>query len=926
MNIVRSLGEIRKNRAQFKEWELEQRQKEAKREELAKINPPSEEELKQAKQFGKTVIDVVNVMDQHSEDVAQNIETAVQIPMTIVPFTTLVASWVLKNKFITNPAKKERNELAKKFLKDNDSKIKTLMDQFKSENPKKYSGLRPSEFLYKDFAENLKTTPHGKIEAKKIASEYLKITKIPRTKMFAGNVVPWAAMMVAFVFGNAYATKMQVGGSKVARHQSREVLKDPKYFVSYTPEQIDEARENLNQNKPSKNKDKLKSGMFKSIASVLKDNRAYQKWRNNYNPETQKVTRKLSEAELITAQKDQEVIQRVIKKINNTAEVYSTDMEVTGNVIMNGTPFLGLGVGFIVSKILAKTELLSKYIQKVVDKHGDEDAKKAYEELKKVPEGGAGRKRLYWKFVNKMMKSDVSKITNPTETEKVMHYLKKGQAVMLSGKLSRNWTMGLVVSFLSGIVAMAIGLKLQKASARAGRYSAKKELEQDPQSFIGYTKDEFDSVDAEPKKKPSKLKEMITFLPRVFKQYYEYQHYKNNDLKKEEALQKELIKLKVSDKQLKDAKDLQRKVFNTFEQVDDKSQDYSETVDMVTQTAQPFIIWGGILTAISPLIIFGIQAGRGKLTAKSITDKVIGFLSGSTKIMNTKFFKKYLTDVSKNVPYVVREMEAKDTVLKKIFENVELNKMIKNKDLTVGELINCVTKNINKLSKNDIEELVKMLKESPALKNDPKIQKLAKIMSVTRGKFILLLKPLKLLIGKKKVFPPDVIQKVENFRTGKKLVEYKAKIEKMTDAEFEIQRDRMLENFGNSEFFRRTDTTSINKAYMIKTLSKLETVVKNIPQGELRTIVDSMIDEFNKNPDQFVALVREGNVANIFNTPSLRKALKIAGLSWGAFNLAMIFVLESWFADMQLKAGRLGVMKALENLKDPAYYAEAEPD
>ena len=28
---------------------------------------------------------------------------------------------------------------------------------------------------------------------------------------------------------------------------------------------------------------------------------------------------------------------------------------------------------------------------------------------------------------------------------------------------------------------------------------------------------------------------------------------------------------------------------------------------------------------------------------------------------------------------------------------------------------------------------------------------------------------------------------------------------------------------------------------------------------------------------------------------------------------------------MQLKAGRLGVMKAIESLKDPAYYANIEP-
>ena len=39
----------------------------------------------------------------------------------------------------------------------------------------------------------------------------------------------------------------------------------------------------------------------------------------------------------------------------------------------------------------------------------------------------------------------------------------------------------------------------------------------------------------------------------------------------------------------------------------------------------------------------------------------------------------------------------------------------------------------------------------------------------------------------------------------------------------------------------------------------------------------------------------------------------------------MTYALESWLADMQLKAGRLGVMKAMESLEDPRYYANIEP-
>ena len=67
-------------------------------------------------------------------------------------------------------------------------------------------------------------------------------------------------------------------------------------------------------------------------------------------------------------------------------------------------------------------------------------------------------------------------------------------------------------------------------------------------------------------------------------------------------------------------------------------------------------------------------------------------------------------------------------------------------------------------------------------------------------------------------------------------------------------------------------------------------------------------------------------------TPGLKKALAAAGISWTAFSIIMTYAVESWLADMQLKAGRLGVMKAMESLEDPRYYANierttpAEPD
>ena len=40
----------------------------------------------------------------------------------------------------------------------------------------------------------------------------------------------------------------------------------------------------------------------------------------------------------------------------------------------------------------------------------------------------------------------------------------------------------------------------------------------------------------------------------------------------------------------------------------------------------------------------------------------------------------------------------------------------------------------------------------------------------------------------------------------------------------------------------------------------------------------------------------------------------------------MTYAIEAWLADIQLKAGRLGVMKAIEGLDDYRYYANVEKD
>ncbi len=133
----------------------------------------------------------------------------------------------------------------------------------------------------------------------------------------------------------------------------------------------------------------------------------------------------------------------------------------------------------------------------------------------------------------------------------------------------------------------------------------------------------------------------------------------------------------------------------------------------------------------------------------------------------------------------------------------------------------------------------------------------------------------------------------------------------MSDVEFQDWMDRI-------------HFSSMDKATMLKIIPNLEKIVNNIPQERIQKVMSSLWTEFQKHPDEVVKLISSGRIVEIFMTKSLINTAVALGISWTALNIALIWMIESWLADMQLKAGRLGVMKAMESLEDPAYYANIE--
>lgn len=87
MDFFRSLNEVRKNSGQLDRWENQQRDKDAQRKAYQKKHAPTPEEIEKAKQLGETLINVIDVMDDHSESVAENVETAIEGISNIAGFS-----------------------------------------------------------------------------------------------------------------------------------------------------------------------------------------------------------------------------------------------------------------------------------------------------------------------------------------------------------------------------------------------------------------------------------------------------------------------------------------------------------------------------------------------------------------------------------------------------------------------------------------------------------------------------------------------------------------------------------------------------------------------------------------------------------------------------------------------------------------------
>lgn len=128
----------------------------------------------------------------------------------------------------------------------------------------------------------------------------------------------------------------------------------------------------------------------------------------------------------------------------------------------------------------------------------------------------------------------------------------------------------------------------QKRAAHIGRFKAKQELIKDPGQLIYISSSDINTIKDDevtlPLDKSKKTDNNLTFLKDFFKYNKEYKKWKHSDSITGQDISKALENIEISDKQITDAKRLQRNLFKTFYKVDKNTQNYSGKIEVFSES------------------------------------------------------------------------------------------------------------------------------------------------------------------------------------------------------------------------------------------------------------------------------------------------------------------------------------------------------
>ena len=231
MGILHTLSEIAKNNDKFKNYEQNQRDNDLQREELNRRREHKQQEIKAAQDLGKTIIDVVDIMDQHSEDIAENVETVTEPVIGLAPAITGLLGLGGAYKGLFRPAMDKESELSDAFRenKEVNELVEKIREADKKINYEEKWGISSWDLQSKESVAKIKKRhPELGQKAEELYKKHKNELQKQYKKVKIGAAIPIVSAIVGFVAANVYATKLQVESSRVARWQARKVLEDPK--------------------------------------------------------------------------------------------------------------------------------------------------------------------------------------------------------------------------------------------------------------------------------------------------------------------------------------------------------------------------------------------------------------------------------------------------------------------------------------------------------------------------------------------------------------------------------------------------------------------------------------------------------------------------------------------------------------------------
>lgn len=312
MEFLDSIRQVKANWQPYKKWEAQQDDKEFQRQELHKRVHTSKEDLEMASQYGRTLIESINIMDQYATDKAEDVEMASKLAINTIAIGLMGVG------------------------------MGAMAGVSKIPSVKKYLSKIPNNSIKKQMIRYL--TPF---------------------------VLPMIAMPVLTTKFAGYEKE----AARTARYQAREEkLKDSKNFVIFNKEQIDKAKEiaktlpdPIEKKKSALNPISNYNDSIKSVKTIIQDHKNYLKWKEDHlKKEKIKIDNldkmNISPEELIAAKKDQDNLLRTIRKVEVNSQTYLSNVEMACNMVLAFDILLGAGIGGIVTGVttlLQKAKILS---------------------------------------------------------------------------------------------------------------------------------------------------------------------------------------------------------------------------------------------------------------------------------------------------------------------------------------------------------------------------------------------------------------------------------------------------------------------------------------------------------------------------------------------------------------------------------------